>query len=83
MNRRDTIVSIAIFLAVSATPAWADEQKDHICFRAFDADKDGMVTFEEFEKHHGRDEARFKAADVDKDGKLTHDEYHGLLGHGS
>ena len=74
---------IAFFSMVLAVPIWANEQKDHICFRALDADQDGLVTLAEFAKYYQNDEAKFKAADVDQDGKLTHDEYHDLLGHGS
>ncbi len=76
-------VLIALVSMVLAFPGWAAEDKDHICFRALDADQDGLVTFAEFEKYYGSDEASFKAADADQDGKLTHDEYHDLLGHGS
>lgn len=74
---------IASVLMVLAVSGWADEKKDHICFRALDADKDGLVTLAEFEKYYQNDEAKFKAADVDQDGQLTHDEYHDLLGQGS
>lgn len=83
MKRRCAILLVASLLMVPAIPGGADEKKDHVCFRALDADQDGMVTFEEFEKHYGVDEAQFKAADTDQNGKLTHDEYHRLLGHGS
>ncbi len=83
MKGRCVVILLASLLVVSSVPGWADEAKDHICFRALDADKDGRVTFEEFAKHYGTDEARFKAADADQDGQLTHDEYHALLGHGA
>ncbi len=83
MNRICATMMITFLLSVSAMPVGADETKDHICFRALDADRDGLVTLAEFEKHYGKDEARFKAADTDQDGNLTHDEYHELLGHGS
>ena len=74
---------IALVSMVLAVPGGADDKKDHICFRALDADRDGLVTLAEFAKYYQNDEAKFKAADVDQDGKLTHDEYHDLLGHGS
>ena len=61
----------------------ADEGKDHVCFRALDANHDGLVTLQEFERVYKDAADRFKAADADKDGKLTHDEYHESLGHGS
>ena len=84
MIRRCMIVLSVVFLMTSFfSVSWADEAKDHICFRVLDTDKDGQVTFEEFARHYGQDEARFKAADVDLDGKLTHEEYHTFLGHGS
>jgi hypothetical protein len=62
---------------------WADEKKDHICFKILDSKEDGMVTFQEYEKYFGNDKQKFNEADLDKDGQLTHDEYHNLLGHGS
>jgi Ca2+-binding EF-hand superfamily protein len=74
---------IILLLAVSAGFCWADEEKDHVCFRVLDSNKDGLVSFQEFEKVYGNDETKFKEADVDKNGKLTHDEYHDILGHGS
>ncbi len=83
MQKICVILVLASFLAVPAFPCGADEKKDHICFRAIDADNDGHVTFQEFEKYYGDDKAKFEAADLDKDGRLTHDEYHDLLGHGS
>jgi Ca2+-binding EF-hand superfamily protein len=83
MKRIGVILMLVSFLAVPAFPCWADEQKDHVCFRAMDADNDGKVTFQEFGKYYGDDKAKFSAADLDEDGHLTHDEYHDLLGHGS
>ena len=83
MNTICKTAILAFMLTVSAVPAGADETKDHVCFRALDTDKDGLVTLEEFARHYGDDEAQFRAADTDRDGRLTHDEYHDLLGHGS
>ena len=83
MNKICAIALLAFLLTVSPIPVGAEETKDHVCFRILDNDKDGMVTFEEFEKHYADDEARFRAADADQDGQLTHDEYHDLLGHGT
>ena len=82
MKKFCTALLVALMLGITAMPVDADEAKDHICFRSLDTDKDGLVTFEEFEKHYADEEARFKAADADQDGRLTHDEYHDLLGHG-
>jgi Ca2+-binding EF-hand superfamily protein len=61
----------------------AIENKDHVCFRTIDSNKDGMVTFQEFKQVYGDVKEKFNMADENKDGKLTHDEYHDLLGHGS
>ena len=60
-----------------------NKKKNHTCFRIVDSNKDGDVTFQEFEKFFGIDKERFKEADLDKNGKLSHDEYHELIGHGS
>jgi len=74
------MISISI---ASSNFCLADEKKKHTCFRTVDSNKDGEVTFQEFEKFFGNDTERFKEADLDKNGKLTHDEYHKLFGHGS
>ena len=78
-----TLVLSIIFLLSVGVFAAADENKDHVCFRALDANQDGLVTLQEFERVYKDAADRFKAADADKDGKLTHDEYHDSLGHGS
>ncbi len=83
MNRIGKMFLMASILVLMALNGWAADKQDHICFRALDADQDGLVTMAEFEKYYQDGEARFKAADADHDGKLTHDEYHDLLGHGS
>ena len=83
MKKTATVLLIAIFLILSVTICLADENKDHVCFRVLDSNKDGNVTFQEFEKYYGNDQKKFNTADMDEDGKLTHDEYHDLLGHGS
>ena len=83
MNKIFTLLIIASFLNVPTSLCWADEKKDHICFRTLDSNQDDMVTFQEYEKYFGNDKAKFNEADLDKDGQLTHDEYHNLLGHGS
>ena len=89
INRKSTplkisaIVFIYIILISPVTFSLADENKDHICFSALDSNKDGFVTFEEFEQAYDKDKEKFNMADGDKDGKLTHDEYHDLLGHGA
>ncbi len=61
----------------------ASDGAGHICFQRVDANQDGMVTFEEFAAHYGKDEKKFKAGDANGDGRLTHDEYHDFLGHGA
>ena len=83
MKKLCVIFTVASLLIAPASLCWADEKKDHVCFRVLDSDKDGMVTLPEFEKYFENDTAKFHDADLDKDGKLTHDEYHDLLGHGS
>ena len=77
------ILLIVIFLTSSVALCLADESKDHVCFRVLDSNKDGTVTFQEFEQVYENDKEKFNKADVNKDGKLTHDEYHDILGHGS
>ena len=83
MKKTSAILLITIFLTSSVALCLADENKDHVCFRVLDSNKDGMVTFQEFEKFYGNDKEKFNDADMDEDGKLTHDEYHNILGHGS
>lgn len=77
------ILLIVILLTSSVALCLADESKDHVCFRVLDSNKDGTVTFQEFEQVYENDKEKFNKADVNKDGKLTHDEYHDILGHGS
>lgn len=72
-----------VFFTAAASLCPAAEKKGHVCFRVVDADHNGEVTFQEFEKVYGNDPETFESADVDKDSKLTHDEYHQMLGHGS
>ena len=83
MKKTAIVLLITIFLILSVALCLADENKDHVCFRVLDSNKDGNVTFQEFEKYYGNDQEKFNKADMDEDGKLTHDEYHHLLGHGS
>ena len=83
MKKTATVLLFAIFLTLSVDLCLADENKDHVCFRVLDSNKDGNVTFQEFEKYYGNDQKKFNKADMDEDGKLTHDEYHHFLGHGS
>jgi Ca2+-binding EF-hand superfamily protein len=77
------IILTGFLVTASVGFGLADEKKDHICFRILDSNKDGMVTFQEFERFYDDAREEFNEADVDKDGKLTHDEYHNTLGHGS
>ena len=81
--KTSVILLIVIFLTSSVALCLGDENKDHVCFRVLDSNKDGMVTFLEFEQVYENGKEKFKEADVEKDGKLTHDEYHNILGHGS
>jgi len=83
MKKTSAILLITIFLTSSVALCLADENKDHVCFRVLDSNKDDMVTFQEFEKFYGNDKEKFNDADMDEDGKLTHDEYHDILGDGS
>jgi Ca2+-binding EF-hand superfamily protein len=83
MMKTSAIVLICIFLISPVAFCQADENKDHVCFRVLDSDKDGVVTFQEFREFYDNAKEQFSQADVDKDGKLTHDEYHTILGHGS
>jgi hypothetical protein len=83
MKTVGVMLMAAIMLTSPASLCGADERKDHICFRTMDADSDGKVTFQEFEKYYGDDKGKFNSADLNQDGRLTHDEYHNLLGHGS
>ena len=57
--------------------------QNRFCFKIVDSNKDGEITFQEFEKYFENDNERFKEADLDNNGKLSHIEYHELFGHGS
>jgi Ca2+-binding EF-hand superfamily protein len=83
--KKITVFFLMIFISsiASANFCAANEKKNHTCFRIVDSNKDGEITFEEFEKFFGNNHEKFKEADLDKNGKLSHDEYHELLGHGS
>ena len=59
------------------------EKEGHICFRTIDSNKDGVVTFQDFQKYYGDDKVKFNSIDLNKDGKLNHEEYHKSLGHGA
>jgi len=83
MKKTSAILLTTIFLTLSVALCLANEKEDHVCFRVLDSNKDGMVTFQEFEKFYENDKEKFNDADMDEDGKLTHDEYHNILGHGS
>jgi Ca2+-binding EF-hand superfamily protein len=83
MKKTATVLLVTFFLTLSVALCLADENKDHVCFRVLDSNKDSYVTFEEFDKYYGNDKEKFNKADKDEDGKLTHDEYHHILGHGS
>ena len=83
MKTIGVILLLATVLIVPVSLCRADEKQEHICFRTIDADHDGKVTFQEFEKYYGDDKAKFNAADLNHDGRLTHDEYHNFLGHGA
>ena len=74
MVKKMTILLIGIIVFSSIPHALADENKDHVCFRALDENQDGEVTLQEFERFYKNADEKFKAADADRDGKLTHDE---------
>ncbi|MDH3357128.1 MAG: EF-hand domain-containing protein [Desulfobacteraceae bacterium] len=82
--KKITVFLLMILISMtSANFSLANEKKNHTCFRIVDSNKDGEITFQEFEKFFGNDTERFKKADLNKNGRLSHDEYHELLGHGS
>ncbi len=83
MKKISSLLLLVLIFILFTTPGLADEKKDHVCFRILDSDKDGTVTYAEFEKVYGDKKEKFKEADTDDDGKLTHAEYHFLLGHGA
>ncbi len=83
MKKYAILFLMMVIAMPSATLGSAKGEKAHVCFRIVDANTDGEVTFQEFEKFFGNDKERFKKADLDKNGKLSHDEYHELFGHGS
>ena len=83
MKKLTVFFLMIIISIISATFCLANDKKNHPCFRIVDSDKNGEVTFQEFEKFFGNDNEKFKEADLDKNGKLSHDEYHELFGHGS
>ncbi|PLX53903.1 MAG: hypothetical protein C0611_02845 [Desulfobacteraceae bacterium] len=82
--KKITVFLLMILISMtSANFCLGNEKKNHTCFRIVDSNKDGEITFQEFEKFFGNDTERFKKADLNKNGRLSHDEYHELLGHGS
>jgi len=82
--KKTTVFLLMILISIaSANFCLAKDKKNHTCFRIVDSNKDGEITFQEFEKFFGNDTERFKKADLNKNGKLSHDEYHRFLGHGS
>jgi Ca2+-binding EF-hand superfamily protein len=83
VKKTSAIFFMIIFWATAVALCLADEKKDHICFRTLDADKDGMVTLQEFEKYYENEKEKFSEADLNKDGTLSHEEYHHILGGGS
>ena len=83
MNKLLLLCLVVGIISISNNFCFAEEKKDHICFRAVDKDKDGKVTFQEFIKIFGENKKRFETIDLNDDGNLTHDEYHQYLGHGA
>jgi len=77
------LVLMCLTILASATWGVANEEKGHVCFRKIDTDRNGEVTFEEFEAVFGPDKEKFDKVDENKDGRLTHNEYHKSLGHGA
>jgi hypothetical protein len=83
MERWIAILTTVFIMTCALSPSLASENKNHVCFKVLDADRDGLVTFSEFQTVYGDDRTTFDAADKDRNGKLSHDEYHTMLGHGS
>ena len=77
-----SICFVIIALLISSTFCLAGAEKNHICFKIIDADKDGEVTFQEFKQYFDNAKEKFSAVDLNGDGNLSHDEYHQSLGHG-
>ena len=81
-----TYLSICfVIIAILFTSAFclAGQEKKHICFKIIDADRDGKVTFQEFEQFFDDAKDKFASIDLNGDGILSHDEYHQSLGHGA
>ena len=83
--KRTLFLSIVVIMMIfiSNTFCLGNEKRDHICFRLVDADKDGIVTLQEFTKIFSDEKLKFEEVDQNNDGKLSHDEYHQAIGHGS
>ena len=56
---------VVFIILISIGVCFGNEEKNHICFRQVDADKDGMVTFQEFKKVFGDNKAKFDNIDLD------------------
>ena len=78
MVKARAILLIGAPLTASLVFCLADK-KNHICFRALNSNKYGMVTVEELERCYDSPEEKFKYADLEKDGKLAHDKHHSTL----
>ena len=83
MRKFGILAIVCCTLLIAADQLGADEQKDHVCFRAIDANQDGSVTYPEFERFYKDSDDLFKTIDLDKDGLLSHEEYHESLGGGA
>ena len=85
MRMKKSYVLCLVLIAIlgSLSVCYGNEEKGHLCFRVIDADKDGAVTFQEFNKYFGENKKQFDEIDLNSDGKLSHDEYHESLGHGN
>ena len=46
--KTSAILLIVIFLTSSVALCLADENKDHVCFRVLDLNKDGKLTHDEY-----------------------------------
>ena len=67
-DEKNVILVIGIFLTSSADLCFADEKKGHICFRALDSDRDGVVTLAEFEQYYKNDKENGVASYWDEHG---------------
>lgn len=82
--KRYVVMCLVVFIVAAAnTLCFGDGNRNHVCFKAIDADEDGAVTFLEFKQFFGDSQSKYDQIDLDGNGKLSHEEYHKSLGRGS